>query len=98
MSRLTTLAVCEGCGVVLQPCFGDNIRTCKSFPQCKSFPRSMRACRNGDASQAIWDLERELNAANDQIKQLIKSGDKLASVTPRNGNSHEDWEKAKAAK
>ena len=43
-------------------------------------------------------LERELNAANERIKRLEEAGDRLASVTLRNGASHDDWRQAKEAK
>jgi hypothetical protein len=43
-------------------------------------------------------LEHELNAANERIKRLEIAGDTLATVTLRNGRSHDQWHAAKEAK
>lgn len=48
--------------------------------------------------QHISELEEENGRLKQHIKRLEEAGDKLASRTLPNGNSHADWRKAKEAK
>ena len=75
------------------------------YEECQRLEREITNARKDikrlePAGDSMAAYTRNCDAAKwiEAIKRLIEVKDKLASVTIPNGNSHADWEKAKAAK